>query len=213
VTDRRFGTGKGEVYPASAARMLLNPLRRLLQFSPTQLADRLELRGDERVLDLGCGPGYYAPEVARRLGAGRLVLFDLQAEMLGRARQRVARKAGQRPDPLAGAVRGDATGLPFPTGAFDVVVLVTVLGEVPDLDDALGEASRVLSSGGLLSVSETSTDPDFIAHDDLVVRAARHGLAHHRTHGRPDGRRPNFTAGFRASRSTNPPTGWANRSA
>lgn len=201
MTDRRFGTGKGEVYPASGARLLLNPLRRLVQFSPAQLADRLELRGDERVLDLGCGPGYYAPEVARRLRTGRLVLFDLQAEMLGRARKRVGRRAGPNSTSRTGATQGDATQLPFPAGTFDVVVLVTVLGEVPDPDAALSEAARVLRPGGLLSVSETSTDPDLIAHDDLVIRAARHGLAHHHTQGRPQGRLTNYTAGFRPVRA------------
>ena len=194
MTRRQFGTRKGAVYPASAAAMLLNPLRRLVQFSPAQLADRLELRGDEQVLDLGCGPGYYAPELARRLGSGRLVLFDLQAEMLRRARRRVDRRAGPG---RTGAVRGDATQLPFPAAAFDVVVLVTVLGEVPDLHAALGEAARVLHPDGLLSVSETTSDPDFIAHDDLVDATGRHGLTLHRTHGNVAGRRGNYTAGFR----------------
>jgi ubiquinone/menaquinone biosynthesis C-methylase UbiE len=90
--------------------------------------------------------------------------------------------------------------LPFPTATFDVVVLVTVLGEVPDPDAALGEAARVLRSGGLLSVSETWTDPDFVPHDDLVRLADRFGLVRHHTHGSVTGRRISYTAGFRPRR-------------
>jgi ubiquinone/menaquinone biosynthesis C-methylase UbiE len=91
------------------------------------------------VLDVGAGPGYYASWAAAR-GARRAVALDLTPEMLERA-----------PRP---AVVADAVRLPFPAGAFDLVVAALVLSFVPDLASTLAEAARVLRPGGCLALSD-----------------------------------------------------------
>ena len=58
---------------------------------PGRIIDALGLTGAERVLELGPGPGFFSVEIARRLTDGRLDLFDLQPEMLEKARRRLAR--------------------------------------------------------------------------------------------------------------------------
>ena len=54
--------------PFERASHLLNPLRKLI-LSPKKLAGRLDLRQDSRVLELGPGPGFFSPEVARRISS------------------------------------------------------------------------------------------------------------------------------------------------
>jgi ubiquinone/menaquinone biosynthesis C-methylase UbiE len=49
-------------------------------------------------------------------------------------------------------LEGDAKALPFDDGSFDAVVFHTTLCHVPDPDVALGEAFRVLGTGGRLAV-------------------------------------------------------------
>jgi ubiquinone/menaquinone biosynthesis C-methylase UbiE len=171
TTPRRFGMGKGAVYPHQKARMLLNPLRRFVQ-SPERLAARLDLAPGAWVLELGPGPGYFSPAIAQRIPDGRLVLFDLQAEMLAMARHRLRAAAC----PNFAAVQGDALALPFAAAAFDAAVLVAVLGEVPHPDQCLAEVRRVLRAGGLLCVSETRGDPDRIPYGRLEAMAVAAGF-------------------------------------
>src|ERR1700679_1973154 len=77
-------------FPHQATFLLDNPLRRVLM-RPGRIIDALGLTGAERVLELGPGPGFFSVEIARRLTDGRLDLFDLQPEMLEKARRRLAR--------------------------------------------------------------------------------------------------------------------------
>ena len=77
---RRF-FGKG-IYPSQISFWLDFPLRRLI-LSPKKLADRLHLKENFQVLEIGPGSGYFSVEVARRIPHGHLELFDLQKEQPG----------------------------------------------------------------------------------------------------------------------------------
>jgi len=159
------------VYPVEFAGWLLNPLRHLI--CPASLVvRRLRLKPSDRVLEIGSGPGYFSPSIARRLTDGQLTLFDMQAGMLAMAARRLA-KRGQRN--VASCV-GDAAHLPFKDGTFDVALMVAVLGEVTDRRAALREAARVLRPGGRLSVTELPGDPDFVALDRLHEEAGEAGF-------------------------------------
>lgn len=166
---RRF-SGRG-AYPHELAFLLTVPLRRLIQ-PPRALVGRLRLQPDSRVLEVGPGPGYFSADVSRAVPRGRLVLFDLQREMLAKARRRL-RRAG-----LANAafVQGDGARLPFRSGSFDAAFLVAVLGEVPDPAGCLESLHRVLRPGGLLSITETIGDPDALSQADARALAASKGF-------------------------------------
>lgn len=157
--ERELGVERGKVYPASEARMLELPVRRLLK-SPRRLADLASVAPGYRVLELGPGPGFFSRELAHRVPDGHLALCDLQVDMLRRARPKLAGLS-------ASAVAGDALALPYRDGAFDAAVLVTVLGEVPDPLGCIGELRRVLRPRARLVIGEQQGDADYIPVEQL----------------------------------------------
>lgn len=123
---------------------------------PELIMERSGLAPGERVLEVGTGAGYLTRFALERVGpGGRLVCVDLQREMLHKVRARL----GPRTPPL---VQASGSELPFRGGAFDRAFLVTVLGEIPDKRGALAELSRVLRTGGVLAVTESLPDPDYV---------------------------------------------------
>ena len=77
--------------------------------------------------------------------------------MLGKAKAKLE-AAGLR---NVGYTATNAGEIPFPENYFDVVYLVTVLGELDKPSKFLWEAHRVLKESGTLSISEHRPDPDF----------------------------------------------------
>jgi ubiquinone/menaquinone biosynthesis C-methylase UbiE len=92
--------------------------------------------------------------------------------MLEMARQRMAKQR------LANftSICGSADTLPFGNAAFDLVFMITVLGEVPDRSAAIREAARVLRPGGRFSSTEAVGDPDRVKQTELDDLAALAGL-------------------------------------
>ncbi len=153
----KHATGGHPAFPHQMAFILELPLRKLI-LSPREIADRLQLRAASEVLEVGCGPGFFSVEIARRVPEGHLELFDLQPEMLEKARRKLERAGLQS---VVGYTAGDARELKLPDASFDVAFLVSVLGEVPDPRKCLAGLHRILRPGGLLSITESLPDPDF----------------------------------------------------
>ena len=124
-----WGTGPAAVYGPLADR--------LVEFSPLPLAGRF-------VLDLGSGTGL-ASQAALAAGA-RVVAADLSFGML------LVDRPNRPP-----AVVGDARSLPFPDGAFDVVLAAFALNHLDDPGDGVREAGRV---GRALLASTYAADDD-----------------------------------------------------
>jgi ubiquinone/menaquinone biosynthesis C-methylase UbiE len=150
-------------FPHQATFLLDNPLRRTL-VKPGRVIDKLGLIGSEHVLELGPGPGFFSVEIARRLTYGRLDLFDLQPEMLDKARRRLQRAGFDDVGFTAGQA---AEGLPFPSNSFDVAFLAAVIGEVPDQQTCIRSLSHVLKPGGRLVFAEMFPDPDRLSVQQL----------------------------------------------
>jgi ubiquinone/menaquinone biosynthesis C-methylase UbiE len=146
-----------------------------------RLIGTLEPQPGERILEIGPGTGYYTFEIAARVDGGQLDLFDIQQTML----DHVMREANRRGVTNVQAALGDAQSLPYADDSFDAVVLVTVLGEVPDQDRALREITRVLKPGGRLVVGELFGDPHMVTSGKLRERAERAGLTFARRVGSP----------------------------
>jgi ubiquinone/menaquinone biosynthesis C-methylase UbiE len=182
-----FGVGRNKVFPAAKARSLLNPLRRIVQ-PPRRIVDALDAAPDARVLEIGCGPGYFSPTLAAAVPRGEVVLGDLQSEMLVHARRRLVGFDHAR------AVQLDATGLPFADASFDAVLVVLMLGEVPERARCLSECRRVLRPGGVALFSESRRDSDFISRADLTLLVEAQGFELEGFRGRSW----EYTARFRA---------------
>jgi ubiquinone/menaquinone biosynthesis C-methylase UbiE len=166
---QRF-SGHG-VYPHELAFILDNPLRNLI-LPARRLVDRLHLCKASRVLEIGPGPGYFSAEVLKRIPQGQLVLFDIQHEMLAKSRG----KLGQTQHQNYVFVQGNAEALPFGPNTFDVVFLVTVLGEVVHPETCMARIAEVLRPGGLLSLTEQTGDPDALTEAALRQMGEHLGL-------------------------------------
>jgi SAM-dependent methyltransferase len=93
-----------------------------------------------RVLDLGCGPGYYTQELRRR---GAITLgVDLDSEGWSETE--------------GGQAIGDAAHLPFPDNSFDGIFCSNLLEHAPDTRGVFVEAARLLRPGGWIYMSWTN---------------------------------------------------------
>lgn len=125
--------------------------------------DRLGLRPGAMFLDAGAGFGRHAFEAARQ-GATVFALDWAQEEVTG-TRNTFGAMIEAREIPSAtygGALRGDATRLPFADATFDTVVTSEVLEHIQDDVTAIKELHRVLKPGGTLGVTVPTWWPEKI---------------------------------------------------
>lgn len=106
---------------------------------------RLQLRGDEVVLDAGCGTGRLTAELLDALPRGRVVGVDLSQNMLGSARDHLSSQLGKR----VTLVACDLLHLPFER-AFDGIVSTAAFHWVLDHDRLFANLRRALVPGGWL---------------------------------------------------------------
>jgi ubiquinone/menaquinone biosynthesis C-methylase UbiE len=116
-----------------------------------------------RVLDVGCGTGVLTRRLARLPKVGSVVGVDVAPSLLDRARNLCT-------DSNIVFQEGDAMALPFPDGSFDLVVLDSTLSHVPDAEEAVREAARVLRPHAWLAVFDGNYSTTTVAlgpHDPL----------------------------------------------
>jgi ubiquinone/menaquinone biosynthesis C-methylase UbiE len=135
-----------------------------------QLLARAAPGAGERALDLACGTGIVARQLAPLIGpAGRLVALDLRSTMLTRARRRPAPGGA-----VARWLRGDALALPLADGVFDLVVCQQGLQFFPDRPQALREVRRVLAAGGRAAFAVWRELARQSLFQDVVAAEVRH---------------------------------------
>lgn len=134
-----------------------------------KLLDLLPWRGDEQVLDVGCGRGLLLIEAAKRLTTGKATGVDIwQTEDLSGNRPDATRENAR----LEGVVdrvdvrTADMRELPFPDQSFDIIVTswaVHNLCESKDREKALREIARVLKPRGRLLLRDIKHGPEYAA--------------------------------------------------
>ncbi len=115
--------------------------------------ERVRWRGDEKVLDLGCGRGTYYDKINSLLPDVSYIGLDLFIGMLEHhpAKERT--------------LNSDAHWLPFASGSFDVVMANHMLYHVPNIDHAISEVKRILKPNGVFLATTNSnfTMPEIAA--------------------------------------------------
>jgi ubiquinone/menaquinone biosynthesis C-methylase UbiE len=107
-----------------------------------EIIRQLDLASGERVLDIGCGPGYLCESIAEIVGPdGAVAGIDISTDLIAMCDQ-------QKASSWITYAIGEATELEQPDVSFDVVVCTQVAEYVPDVDRVLREAFRVLKPGG-----------------------------------------------------------------
>jgi arsenite methyltransferase len=116
----------------------------------------------ERILDVGCGPGFYCLELLNEVGPeGSVTGLDSSPAMLALAARRCEGHENVTFE------QADATSLPVEDASFDAALCVQVLEYVPDATAALAELHRAVRPGGRVviwdvdwaTVSWHSSDP------------------------------------------------------
>lgn len=115
------------------------------------------INGFDRILDLGCGPGFWLVEYARR-GAREIVGADLTTQALNLSRQRCEHYGVN-----AELRQENAEKLSFLDGSFSHVNCQGVIHHTPNTELAVAEIARVLKPGGTASLS--------VYHQNVLLKA------------------------------------------
>src|SRR5262245_1172291 len=103
---------------------------------------QLHLRSGERVLDVGCGPGFLCESIAEIVGRdGAVTGIDISSDLIALCNRR-------NPPTWLSYIVGDATDIGEPDACFDVVTCTQVAEYVPDVGRVVSETFRVLRPGG-----------------------------------------------------------------
>lgn len=131
--------------------MMNNPIRTAIQRrieAPRLLAMGGPMNGG-CALEIGCGRGVGTELIIDCFGAERVHAFDLDSDMVRRARKRLARRGDQ-----VKLWTGNATAVAAADHTYDAVFDFGIIHHIPDWRLALSEAFRVLRPGGKLYAEE-----------------------------------------------------------
>jgi ubiquinone/menaquinone biosynthesis C-methylase UbiE len=159
--------------------MLLNAIEKALMNNPVREASQRRFEAGRllsmggrmaggRALEIGCGRGVGVEIILDQFGADRVDGFDLDPDMVARARKRLARRGDQ--------VRlwaGDAEHIDAEGGTYDAAFDFAIVHHIPDWQSALREVHRVLRPGGRFYAEEVLDR--FVLHP-LVRRVLDHPL-------------------------------------
>jgi arsenite methyltransferase len=144
---------------AATAAFYIHTTRRGKFDAWARVLDELRLRGDETLLDLGCGRGAVLLAAAKRLPRGRAIGVDLwRADQTDNSPQAtLANAALENVTDRVEVHTADITELPFDDDSVDVIVSSLVIHNLPGRaarEQAIREAARVLRPGGRLTLAD-----------------------------------------------------------
>lgn len=130
----------------------------------------LNLKPNMTVADIGCGPGRVTLPLAQKLPNGKVIAIDLQQEMLDRVKAKIGELTNIE------LRNQNIITAPLEPNTYDRILLVNVLGEVPDEDAALKNIFTALKKDGIISLTETVFDPHYQRKSKLKKQLESHGF-------------------------------------
>jgi SAM-dependent methyltransferase len=146
------GADDDQAWQALLARALANEADTAFRHRARAIYEFLALRDGDRVLDAGCGRGFFLNLTTSLAPDVRLSGVELDWHLLRVARSRVAGAA-------VASARIEA--LPFGDGSFDKIVFTEVIEHIPDDRGAMAEIARVLAPGGVVALTAPHADYPF----------------------------------------------------
>ena len=124
---------------------------RVAKEQPAEVLAAMGLEPGDVVADVGCGSGYYARRIARRVQpGGRVYCVDIQPEMLEIMQQRVAAEDVTGIEPILST----ATDPRLAAGAIDWIIIADVYHEMSDPEPMLARMRESLAPGGQIALLE-----------------------------------------------------------
>ena len=144
---------------------------RITEEQPERVLDAMGLRPGDVVADVGCGSGYYARRIARRVQPGGTVYCeDIQPEMLDIMRERAAAEGVTGIEAVLGAPDDPR----LPEGAVDWIIITDVYHEMSEPEAMLAGIRRALAPGGRVALleyrAEDGTGDHILADHAMSVR-------------------------------------------
>ncbi len=110
--------------------------------NPDQILQYLNLGQSTVMADIGCGPGWFTVEAAKKIQPGGVVYgVDVSAEMLAKLKERAGAAGLANVQPVLAEENDE---YPIPTESVDVVLIANVYHEVDSATNFLGEIKRIL---------------------------------------------------------------------
>lgn len=132
--------------------LLENPWRRWYR-NPERVAEQCGIRPTDTVLEIGCGSGLFTRSLATR--CAKLIAHDLEPRYVAQTKAKSADLSNIE------YLVGDARDLQLDSVA-DVIVMISVLPEIPDPLRALEACTRALKPGGRIVIGEELFEPEYV---------------------------------------------------
>lgn len=137
----------------------------------TEIVKALEIKGNEKVLDGGCGDGFYIMVLRHLYPNIEIIGIDYDERILSKAKKHI------HEDKKTKIIKTEIYKLPFKNDYFDKIILSEVLEHLSDELSALKEIKRVLKNNGVLTITVPNHNYPF-GWDALNWIRERLGLGH-----------------------------------
>jgi ubiquinone/menaquinone biosynthesis C-methylase UbiE len=128
-----------------------NPLLPLVR-NPYKLLNAAGLKKGQKVVDVGCGPGFFTIPAAKIVGAeGHVYAVDVHPRAVARVKKKVEKMALTNVTPLC----SNASNTGLPGGSVDLAFLFGLRYIASGLESVISELHRVVKPGGILSFEKT----------------------------------------------------------
>ena len=165
IQNKMNKNSSSKVCPVERAGALETPLRRLVQ-NPTKIL-KPYLKAGDKVLDFGCGPGFFTFDIAQLVGeTGFVYAADLQAGMLEKVQNKIISHNFQSRIKIH---KCDESGIHL-NDTVDFILAFYMIHELNDQDIAFQEFKKILKPNGKILIIEPNFHVTKVNFEDMILR-------------------------------------------